>query len=177
MLKDYVPPFLLKSKVFTTIYNAQQKELDNYNAAIDDIADQCFIDKATWGLKYWEEFLGIAVDETKPEGDRRSVIKAKLRGTGTVTVSLIKNVAESFGNGGVAVTENTAPYTFEVKFNDIRGVPTNIDDLKAAVEEIKPAHLKVIYTFTYTLWEEVKKLTWEQVKNGTWKELKTRKVI
>lgn len=177
MLKDYVPPFLLESKIFQANYDVQQNELDSYNNAINDIADQCFVETATWGLNYWEEFLGITVDENKETDYRRSVIKAKLRGTGTITVKLIKNVAESFSNGEVSITENVAPYTFEVKFVGTRGIPPNLEDLKNAINEIKPAHLAVTYIFVYTVWSEVKKITWEQVKTDTWGNLKIRKVI
>ncbi|WP_411680489.1 YmfQ family protein [Clostridium thailandense] len=176
-LKAYVPSHLLESKIFNINYEVQQREIDSYNESIKDLVDQCFVDTATWGLKFWEEFLGITVDENKVVDYRRSTIKAKLRGTGTITVRLIKNVAESFSNGEVEITENIQPFTFEVKFIGSRGIPPNLDDLKNAINEIKPAHLSVQYKFTYTVWKEVKNLTWGQVKTSTWNNLKVRKVI
>ncbi|MBV7275457.1 YmfQ family protein [Clostridiaceae bacterium UIB06] len=176
-LKGYVPSYLLESKIFNINYEVQQKEIDFYSESIKDLVDQCFVDAATWGLKFWEEFLGITVDENKALDYRRSTIKAKLRGTGTITVKLIKNVAESFSNGEVEITENIQPFTFEVKFVGSRGIPPNLEDLKSAINEIKPAHLSVQYKFTYTVWKEVKNLTWGQAKNDSWNNLKVRKVI
>ena len=165
-LKAYVPQHVLESKIFNINYEVQQVEMDSYDKSIIDLLNQCYVDTATWGLKFWEEFLGIITDESKAVDYRRSAIKAKLRGTGTITVKLIENVAESF-----------QPFTFEVKFVGSRGIPPNLDDLKNAINEIKPAHLCVQYTFTYTVWKEVRNLTWVQVKLDTWSNLKVRKVV
>lgn len=174
---QWVPPFLHESKIFQTIYETQQNELDRASNAIEDILNQCFVDTATWGLKYWEEFLGIPVDESKLIDFRRSTIKAKLRGSGTVTVNLIKNVAESFSNGEVEIYENVAPYTFQVKFVGTRGIPPNIDDLKRAIEEIIPAHLRVIFEYTYTPWNELRNTTWNKLLSFTWEEIRTGRAI
>lgn len=171
-LKEYVPPFLTQSKIFNTNYDIQQGEIDSLNEAIEDIVNQCFVDSATWGLKLWEEFLNIKVDETKLADYRRSSIKAKLRGSGTITVNLIRNVAESFQNGEVDVTENTSPYTFDIKFVGSKGVPPNLEDLKKAIEEIKPAHLAVTYSFTFNTWNNFKNSTWQQAADDTWDKLR-----
>lgn len=174
-LKQYVPEFLLKSKTFETVYHVQQEEIDALNSAAEDICNQCFIDKATWGLKYWERFLGMTVDETKQVSYRRSAVKAKLRGTGTITVKLIEDVAGSFSNGEVDVIENNSEYGFIIKFTGTKGIPPNLDDLKRAIEEIKPAHLTVQYTFTWLTWDEFDKYNrtcdaWDSL-NLTWDEL------
>lgn len=161
------------SKTFTTLYDIQQTELDNYNNAIADIKNQCFIETATWGLKFWEEMFSIPIDESRPYQFRRSVIKAKLRGSGTVTVNLIKNVAESFANGDVEVVENITPYTFGVKFVGNKGLPPNLDDLKKAINEIKPAHLAVTYIFTYNTWGMISDKTWADCNALTWSQLRT----
>jgi hypothetical protein len=89
----------------------------------------------------------------------------------------MKNVSESFTNGEVDIIENNPAYSFTVKFVGSKGIPPNIDDLKAAIEEIKPAHLAVQYEFSYTLWSEVKNITWGTVKTGTWGQLRIREVI
>lgn len=172
LLNEYVPKYLL-SKTFKTVYEVQQTELNSYNKAIENIKNQCFIDTATWGLKYWEQLLDIPTDTTRPYDFRRSVIKAKIRGQGTVTVSVIKNVAESFTNGEVEITENIKPYTFEVKFVGTKGIPPNIDDLKESINEIKPAHLLVEFKFTFNTWQMVSGKTWAEVSSLTWEQLRT----
>lgn len=171
-LSEYVPQYLLEYKEFVEIYQTQGTETDDLNRAIDDILDQCSVDTATWGLKFWENFLGLPVDEGKPIDFRRSSIKAKLRGSGTITVSLLKNVAESFSNGEVEVTENIAPFTFQVNFVGTRGTPPNMDDLKRAIDDIKPAHLAVVYKFRFTIHSELKNKTHAQLSLFTHKQIR-----
>lgn len=177
LLKDYVPEFISTSKTFTTLYNSEQIEIDGVNNIINDIINQCFIDTATWGLDNWESFLGIITDHNKDINYRRTVIKAKLRGTGTVTVNMIQNVAQSFSNGDVQVIEHPSNYNFEIKFVGSIGIPPNVVDLQNAINSIKPAHLTVTYTYLYTQWVRVKTTTWNTLKPKTWNDLMNGKVI
>lgn len=174
---SYVPQFLREARSYKAIIDAQGAELDVINTNLQDVLSQFYVETATWGLALWENMLNIRTITNKPIEERRSNIIAKLRGVGTVNVALIKNLAESYVYGTVNVLEDNANYTFTVKFVDVLGIPTNLDDVKAAIEEIKPAHLNVEYEFTYTTWGEVRSITWGQVKISTWDELKTRMVI
>jgi uncharacterized protein YmfQ (DUF2313 family) len=168
---------LTTTKVFAALLSAKQIEIDGVNNVIQDLINQCFVDTATWGLDYWENLLGIVTDQSKDVSYRRSTIKAKLRGSGTITVQLIENVASSFSNGEVAIIEHPAIYSFEVKFVGTIGVPPNMADLQNAIDQIKPAHLAVTYTYLYTQWSKVKTATWETVKTGTWDGLRNGEVI
>lgn len=174
---ELCPKYYELSRVFTASCQAIGSELDELWQAIQDVLDQIFVSTATWGLDQWEKMLGLPTYSGKPDDHRRSRIISKLRGIGTVTVELIKNVAESYVNGAVEVENYPEEYRFTVKFVDARGVPPNLDDLKEAIEEIKPAHLAVEYRFTYTVWSELPQwgITWGQiVQQGlTWEELKT----
>ncbi|MMZ67964.1 hypothetical protein D1872_306060 [compost metagenome] len=38
---------------------------------------------------------------------------------------------------------------------DTVGIPPNLDDLKEVIEEIKPAHMKVEYEFSYLLIRDI----------------------
>ena len=172
---SYLPDYYATSRVMRSIMQAQGAELDSLFQTLDEILNQSFVPTATWGLEIWEQELGIHTEKNKPVDQRRSVIISKLRGIGTVTVSLIKSIAEAYDGGTVEVTEEPGEYKFTVTFVDTRGVPPNIDDLKAAIEEIKPAHLTVEYAFTYSTWGELKPFTWGTLKNHTWEEIKTRR--
>lgn len=163
---QYLPDYYQESRVMQAIAEVQGKEVGNFWATLDEILKQFFVETATeWGLDIWEQMLGLSSDTSKPVDQRRSVIISKLRGIGTATVSLIKNVAASYTNSEIEVTENYTTYSFTIKFVDVRGIPPNVDDLKAVIEEIKPAHLAVDYQFTYTVWGEL--ATWSK----TWGEL------
>jgi hypothetical protein len=165
ILKSHVPSFLLQDNTFNNIYNTQGIKLDTLNDDLGNLQAQCFVDTATWGLGMWESFLGIKTDENKSFIDRRSFIKSKIRGVGTVTVEMMKNVANSFKNGDVDIIENTAPNTFTVKFIGSLGIPPNLQDCKNAIEDIKPAHLKVVYVFSYILIKDISNMILSQFKN------------
>lgn len=173
-MMSYLPDYYATSRVMSSNMDAQGTELDKLWQALDGTLEQYFVSTATWGLELWESELGISVDVTKPIEQRRSLILSKMRGIGTVTLSLIKSVAEAYDGGKVDVIVQPEAYTFIVKFVDTRGIPPNLDDLKAVIEEIKPAHLAVEYAFTYTQWDELKQTTWTNLKNFTWGEVMTR---
>lgn len=106
MRNRYVPPNLMESRIFSQLINSEFTEADTFNQKAENLFQQAFIDTATWGLKYWEQFVGIEVDETLPLSYRRSRIKAKIRGQGQVTVSLFNTVGTAFENGEVDIIEN-----------------------------------------------------------------------
>ena len=94
--------------------------------------------------------MGLETDVSKTYAYRRERIMSKLRGSGTTTTAMIQNVAESFSNGEVTIIEYNDEHKFEVKFTGTIGMPLNMDDLTAAIEEIKPAHLAYTYVYIYT---------------------------
>jgi len=150
-------------------------EFDAERELILFVIDQIFAACASlWGLERWEVDLGLESYAGKPDEQRRSRIISKLRGEGTVTINLIKNVAESYDGGTVDVTEQPELYQITITFVDTRGVPPNIEDLKEAIEEIIPAHLEVIYQYRYLIWDELDALniTWDALDalNLTWDE-------
>lgn len=158
----------------TAIIDVEGKELDNLKALLLSIIDQIFVTTASWGLDRWEKELGIESYAGKPDEQRRSRLMSKMRGVGTVTINLIKSVAEAYDGGTVEVTEQPEMSQFTVHFIDTRGIPPNLDDLKAAIEEIKPAHLAVVYEYRYLIWNELdaRGITWDELDalNLTWDE-------
>jgi len=68
---------------------------------------------------------------------------------------LLRSVAEAYDGGTVEVTVKPGQYRFIVKFVDTLGVPPNLADLQAVIEEIKPAHLVAEYVFTYFLYSDL----------------------
>jgi hypothetical protein len=173
---EYAPQFLQNSRVYQSIIDAGGKEFDTQRAATEDILKQFYVETATeWGLALWEQMLGLPTVAGKPDSERRSKILSKLRGIGTVTVNFLKNIASSYDNGTIELEDHPENYSFIIRFVDVRGIPPNLADLQEAIEEVKPAHLAVVYEQKYLTWAELDSmnLTWEQLDamHLTWEQL------
>lgn len=170
----YLPPYYETSRVMRSILQAQGSELDKLRQALDETLAQFFVDTATWGLPIWEQMLGLPPAEEETIEERRDRVKSKIRGYGTATIRTIKNVAESYDKGVIDVAEDFSKYTV-IRFVDTTGIPSNLEDLKAIVREMVPAHLAIEYEFNFFVWDELeeKNWTWDQLDglNLSWSEL------
>jgi uncharacterized protein YmfQ (DUF2313 family) len=173
-LFNLMPEYYRKSKVIDNVNTVHSIELTNYLTQINNTLNQFFLDSADTTLNRWEAEVGIQVDNTYNIDYRRSNTKAKLRGKGTVTIKMIENVAEAYSNGDVDIIENSSNYSFAVKFRGSYGIPPNIEDLRKAIEEIKPAHLAFDFEYTYMTFNEFDNYnkTWNawDTLNLTWDE-------
>lgn len=151
----YLDTYWNRIQQMRAIMQTEGLEIDQLRTAFLSNRRQYFIRQADTGLVLWEYELGIATDTTKPIGERRSVVESKVRGIGTVTRAMIERVAQAYDRGLVRVTTQPRLYQFTVQFIDTLGTPPNIQDLMDAIEEIKPAHLAVKYTYRYLRIKEI----------------------
>lgn len=159
-----MPPYYTESYIFKKIAQADGEELDDYREAIESILDQFYVRTATWGLDTWEDELGLPRDMALTTNERRDRIVSKIRGQGTCTIFLIKNVAAAYEKGTVEAIEDFAEYKIIVKFIDTKGIPASLDNLKTALREIIPANLEIIYELRYILISEMQNLTINQLQ-------------
>jgi uncharacterized protein YmfQ (DUF2313 family) len=162
-----LPDYYRDSAEVVELQGAFEHWTDALDAARDDLFAQLNVETATWGLRQWETALGLTTDVGKSYPFRRTRVLSKLRGFGTSTPAMIQNVAESFSNGDVAILEYNAESRFEVKFVGTIGIPPNMDDLTAALDEIKPAHLSYTYIYIYRTHAELAAYTHAQLAAWT----------
>lgn len=184
-MADYLPKYYALQGneggpgITGNLITQETKELIDLNWGILDVLKQFFVEHATWGLSLWENVCGIPVDESKPYDQRRSVIKSKLRGAGTVTLEVIKNVADSYENGEIKVEEIFSQYKVVITFIGTRGKPPNEADMRQVLREIIPAHLELDFRYTYLIWDELDAadLTWDELEamHMTWDQLEVWK--
>ena len=141
--------------------------------AMEDMVSQCFIMTATWGLERWEKIFGVSASPSLSYEQRREVLVAKLRGQGTTTVQMIRDVAAAFSGGEVEVTEDNPNHRFIVSFTSTKGIPENMQGFISMLEEIKPAHLAYEFKYWLTTWDELKNFNWNGLKVTTWDGIKT----
>lgn len=142
-LIELLPDYYQKSAETADLQNAIGVEIEKARAAADDLLAQLNVDTATWGLNLWENAYGLQAQVSESLDIRRRRIKSKRRAIGTTTVEKIRSTAQSFSDsdGIVEVTEHNPEYRFEIRYIETLGLPPDMKDLTAAIEEIKPAHL------------------------------------
>jgi hypothetical protein len=165
--------FMRKSKIYKEIFSADSNQLLSREEKIADLKLQLSVDTATWGLSIYESDYGIKVNESKPLADRRALIKSRMRGSGTVTSTLLKTVALAFTGGQIDVGFDGK---INITFTDIVGTPPNLQDFKDAIEEIKPAFLDVIYAFLYNQYEDLTAFTYGYLEAYTYEQLRSSEV-
>lgn len=174
-LMEYLPPYYENSRVMRNILEAIAIEVGEQKYVLEDILKQFFVDTATWALDLWEREVEIDTDKSKVNEARREVIKAKIRGTSTVTKEMLKNTCLAYTNAEVEIIEDNANSKFIIKFIGIKGIPSNMEGLIQTIEDIKPAHLGYEFQYTYTVWQMFidNGFTWQQAQTKTWDELRT----
>lgn len=171
-LVQYLPLYERKSVVFKEILGAIEKEFGILGFNIKDLERQMEIDTATWGLAIYEKELGLNTNLSLSYEERREIVKAKTRGAGTTTKTMIKNTAEAFSGGEVDVIDYPRESRFVVQFIGILGIPRNMQNFIEMLETIKPAHLAYSFKYTYAVWDHIKDLTWQQATDMTWNDLR-----
>ncbi|MEK3827406.1 putative phage tail protein [Paenibacillus sp. FSL K6-1558] len=163
-LFSYLPQYYETSRVMQADMQAKGTEIDLLYQALNETLEQFFVRTATWGLDFWEQELGIETDRLKPVEQRRAVVESKLRGAGKFSGRQVSNVAEAYAGGKVDVTFQPEAWSFTVSFVDKYGLPPNLDDLKAVIEDIKPAHMTVEYRLRYLTIAEVESMTLSEIE-------------
>ena len=178
-LLKYVQKFINKSDIFRQVLESQQAEIDILNGNLQDLVNNLFIESATWGLIFFERKYGIKTDLTDTLENRRARVLAKKRSCVTCTINAMKTMALSFSCGDIDIDPHYEEDYFTIKFVSMLGIPPKIQDFYDAIEEIKPAHLEVIYKFTYNTYDDIKthKWTYDELKKFTNEEIRSSSEI
>jgi hypothetical protein len=161
------------------LIDSLESEYEKLKQEVQLTENQFFVLLADKNISNHETDVGIVPNPSEDLETRRGRILSKLRGTGTVTKTMMKNVAASFVNGEIEIVEYASEYLFAVKFMSKQGIPYNLADIQKVIEDIKPAHLAVEYIFTYRLWQDVLNTLadWNETRSYTWENLMTFEVI
>jgi hypothetical protein len=171
------PWFIRRSPVLTRLLDVYGDELDTFLGLTHEVIAQMFVRTSTWGLSYWELELGLPYQSNMTDVGRADRIIAKMRSYRQGTPFVIRLVANSYSLGRVTPVEDFTGRRLIIRFDDIRGVPTNIADLRNSMEHLVRASAILEYEFSYMIWQEVKdsSIKWGQLKNAntTWEQLRT----
>lgn len=178
LLMEYLPEHIYNGEAHVqSLQDAIAQVFDKLMADRDDLYLQFRQSTATWGLKRFEREYGLKVDETKPLDQRLSYLRAKRQGQGTVSAAMLKALAESFVGGEVEVRDYPEESRFEFIFVGHIGIPPNIEDLTAVIEEIKPAHLAFSYVMIYNTYKYLNQFAYGQLIRYTYQDLRDKEIV
>ena len=172
-----VPDFVTEPPQMNKLYEIMGYEAGYADHCKDSMIDQFFAGTATWLLGRWEAIFGIQTNLSLSYEERRRILQAKMRGSGTITKELMEEIVAAFIGGEVEVIEDNPNYTFTIRIIGIKGIPRNMQALIAMINEIKPAHLAYNFEYRYTVWDDVKTLTWDGLKEHTWDEVRVMEEV
>ena len=140
------------------ILNAAGQGMDIADQEIDQLGKDQFFDTCSMEkLLAYEKEAGITPLEGQSESGRRSSVEAKWKSSGKVDVAMLQAVADSWKNGRVDVdfVENK----IQITFSDEYGLPADRKGLEIALDDVKPAHLPIIYLIRYLMLTDIEAMT------------------
>lgn len=137
-----------KSYVGKWIYQVMGEELDRISVPVEELALQAFVDSATWGLKYWEELVGLPVREDLDYSTRRALVNEKLDKYHPINPEWLSQFLSGITGREVVVTENPKTYTFSIKIGNGRN-EYSLPLMIRRLDSVKPAHLAYDITLVY----------------------------
>lgn len=165
------------NKIFRTdpyvlsLVNSLGIEMDTAEELAQKIYLNMFFDTMTedLGIPIYAKTLGINLQENITLEKKRSIIAVKWKSKWKCTEELLQAAADSWKNGEIEVSyKDNVIVCF---FVNVGGKPEDFDNLKLAIDKVKPAHLLVEYIYfnTYGL---LKKYTYGYLKQFTYKQVK-----
>ncbi|WP_294024826.1 putative phage tail protein [uncultured Megasphaera sp.] len=136
---DYLPKFLGQDPMFKKTADTCSTEHNRLRLALQDLADNFFVNTATWALPLYESFLGIKPGDGDTDEFRRQRILFKLQHVDVSTVDFMNSIVNLYSVGHIE--EVNEEYYFKVYciMND-KDTGT-LSKLIAQLDIYKPAHL------------------------------------
>lgn len=139
-LSKYLPAFLTKAPEFAAKLAAESNAHDEIRQNLDDILNQFFVQTATWGLVYWENYLGITTDTNKTIDMRRQAIIQKINGNDVVTLKfLTRLVNQHVADSQAFIIDHPETYSIEILYHG--GQIQDYNALDTAINTYIPAHI------------------------------------
>ncbi|WP_188068966.1 putative phage tail protein [Brevibacillus brevis] len=170
-MRDYMPRYYDDFPVILNVIDRQADVMIALNEAAATTLAQVFVVSADRDLPRWERICGIKTDLTKTIEARRAIVKSRIQGAGTVTVGVVRELADTLYGAATEVQEDFVGASVVVTLVGKRGAAANAEDVRKELRELIPAHLGITLEFTWFVWDEFDTLTWNQADAFTWDEL------
>lgn len=144
------------------IISAIAEELDDVEVENEDVFNGMFFSKCSEEvLDMYLKQSGIVPMPNQTKDDLRASLEAKWKSDGKVDLKLIQSVAESWRKG---VSVDYEKGKIVITFTDTTGMPSDIEGLEIAIDEVKPAHLPIIYKVIYLYVKDISAMTVKELQ-------------
>ena len=135
----YLPHFLSKDPMFRRAAETCNEEHDRLRLALQNLADNFFVNTATWALPLYESFLSIKPDDGDSDEFRRQRILFKLQHVDVSTKDFMNSIINLYSAGHIE--EVNEEYYFKVYCIMNGKDTTTLQKLITQLNIYKPAHL------------------------------------
>lgn len=164
-----------RNGILVAFFNTLQKEDTKLNMTLENFISYAIpIMFNEFTIPVWEKWLGLSQETTWRLQDRIERIIYTINSNQSCTEQFLKEQANIFTNGEIAIEQQFALYNFIIQFTSMIGTPPNVDNFRQMVDINKPAHLIYDIKYRYRTWGELEPFTWEQLEKYTWQELRER---
>ena len=141
-----ISPIYVHSYVGKWIFEVMGVEIDGARLRFEELRLQAFPETATWGIRYWEQKYGIPVNESLDLETRRKNVIIKRGIRSPMNPARIEQILGDMCGRQVEVTENVAPYAFQVT---VYAGDTTVDfgAIFQRLRRIKPSHQRAVLIF------------------------------
>lgn len=151
------------------IMEAIGEEMDLADAKTAELISDMFFDTCTETmLKAYEEEADIIPKTDQSIAGRRAALEAKWKSSGKTDLEILRSVAESWKDGKVDV--DFVNNKIQITFTDSYGLPADRKGLEAALDEVKPAHLPIVYLVRYLMIADVERMTLSELEKQLLKD-------
>lgn len=166
---EKLPYYYRKSQFVKDVYEVVQTALDKITADISAGDLNLFITTASDFVLH-EKDVKLPNDTSIDSETRRAKVLARLQGNEVLTVSALKKLVGLYEKTGCSITEDYENYVVMILFDGMTGKPYNFEQMKAAIEEVKPAHLSFEYLFVRNTWGDARQKfgIWGKTGGYTW---------
>ncbi len=140
--------FYDRSRIGLWLFEVIGREYDEMSDWSRNLRLEAFPQTCTWSIDIWEFVCGIVPDDSLPLTYRRERIMSKWLQRPPVSPARIEAVLSGLISAPVVVTENTAPYSFEVDVDVTDAVSTDMRPAVRTLRRIKPSHLSFEFRST-----------------------------
>ena len=169
---NMLPGYYRKSQVVKDLYAVITAALERLDADISELERNMFIATTNNFVRH-ESDVGLASAAVDAETKRARVI-SRLQGTKLLTLAELERIVTDFDKTGCTIKEDYENYTVTIIFSGRKGQPYNFEQIRATIEELKPAHIMINYEFMKNTWADMRdKLgIWANAHQFTWSGIK-----